>query len=134
MRMAEFSDLIEAQKKQIHERYAVKDPTPEDVALTKERYVIYYNGLIRSIRMIDDGISPADSIARAAVNENLEHLRSWKRADTAHFARPSEETAQMVERALNDLPTRHFIDDATSLVLRIRAEARKSRESRLELL
>jgi hypothetical protein len=106
--------------KNITNQYTPKDPTPQDLALTKERSVIYYRGLIKSIRELDDGISPADAIAKAAVSENIDELRSWKRAQMAHLARPSEWTRQRVEQGILSLPSKGLLDEATSIVLRHR--------------
>ena len=104
----------------ITDQYTPKDPTPQDLSLTKERSNIYCRGLIKSIRELDDGISPADAIAKAAVSENIDELRSWKRAQTAHLARPSTWTKQRVEQLILSLPRQANLDEATSVVLRHR--------------
>ena len=75
---------------------------------------------MKSIKELDDGISPADSIAKAAVSENIDELRSWKRAQMAHLARPSEWTKQRVEQSIIGLPSKGLLDEATSIVLRHR--------------
>lgn len=121
-----------AELKRIEEQYTPKDPTPEDLALTKERSLKYYSGLVRSIKAIDDGVTPADSVARAAVSENIDLLRSWKRAQMAHLARLSEWTAQEVETAINGLPSKGLLDEATSIVLRKRAGTLLDRKDRPE--
>ena len=108
------------QLKQIKDQYIPKDSTAEDLALAKKLSGEYYSGLIKSISAIDDGISPADSVARAAVSENIDLMRSWKRAQMAHLARPSAWTAQEVEKAIVNLPSKGLIDEATSIVLRMR--------------
>jgi hypothetical protein len=104
----------------IKDQYTPKDPTPQDLALAKERSLIYYRGLLKSIRELDDGISPADAIASAAVSENIDELKSWKRAQMAHLARPSDWTARQVEESINSLPSKGLVDEATSIVLRHR--------------
>jgi hypothetical protein len=109
--------------KNITDQYTPKDPTPQDLALTKERSIIYYRGLIKSIKELDDGISPADAIAKAAVSENIDELRSWKRAQMAHLARPSEWTRQRVKQGILSLPSKGLLDEATSIVLRHRKGA-----------
>lgn len=106
--------------KNITNQYTPKDPTQQDIALTKERSLIYYRGLVKSIKELDDGISPADAIAKAAVSENIDELRSWKRAQMAHLARPSEWTKQRVEQSIISLPSKGLLDEATSIVLRYR--------------
>ena len=106
--------------KNITNQYTPKDPTPQDLALADERSRLYYRGLIKSIRELDDGISPADAIASAAVSENIDELRSWKRAEMAHLARPSEWTRQRVEQGILSLPSKSLLDEATSIVLRHR--------------
>jgi hypothetical protein len=97
-----------------------KDPTPEDEVLTKQRSMAYYSGLITSIRSLDDGVTSADAVARAAVNENIDFMRDWKRAQMANLARPSARAAEMVESAINKLPSQGLLDEATSIVLRYR--------------
>ena len=104
----------------IKDQYTPKDPTPQDLTLAKEKSLLYYRGLVASIKELDDGISPADAIAKAAVSENIKKLRSWKRAQMAHLARPSEWTAQQVERSIVRLPSKGLLDEATSIVLRHR--------------
>ena len=104
----------------IKDQYTPKDPTPQDLALSKEKSLVYYRGLVASIKELDDGISPADAIAKAAVSENIKELRSWKRAQMAHLARPSEWTTQRVEKSIISLPSKGLLDEATSIVLRHR--------------
>lgn len=109
-----------AQLERITAQYTPKDPTPEDVALANEKRNIYYAGLIRSIRAIDDSVTPADAVGRAAVSENIDELRAWKRAQMAHLARPSEWAAQEVAKSIAGLPSKGLLDEATSIVLRSR--------------
>lgn len=97
-----------------------ENPTPEDKALTKQRSNAYYTGLIASIQALDDGVSSADAVARAAVNENIDLMRAWKRAQLANQARPSARAAEMVESAINKLPSQALLDEATFIVLRFR--------------
>ena len=106
--------------KRIRDQFTPKDPTPEDEALTKQRSNAYYTGLIASIRSLDDGVTPADAVARAAVSENISLMRAWKRAQMANLARPSAWAAEKIESAINSLPSKGLLDEATSIVLRHR--------------
>jgi hypothetical protein len=114
--------LIEHQERlqRMRDEWTPKDPTPEDEALTEQRCTAYYRGLVASIRSLDDGVTSADVVARAAVNENIDLLRAWKRAQMANLARPSARAAESVESSINSLPSKGLLDDATSVVLRVR--------------
>ncbi len=107
------------QTRKIKERFTPKESTPEEKAIISERSRAYYEGVVASILSLDDGVSPASTIARAAVSENLELLRAWKRAQLAPFVgTPGGES--VVRRAIAALPGSSFIDSATTAVLRIR--------------
>lgn len=109
--------IHKAQLDAIKERYTIKEPTAEEAALTKTRSRAYYAGLISSIRQLDDGVSPASTVARAAISDNIDLMRSWKEAQLAPHAKVDR---LAVETALTKLPPQSLVDEATAIVLRNR--------------
>jgi hypothetical protein len=99
-----------------------KGLTPEEKALSDQLARAYYTGLVASIRSLDDGISPAESIGRAAISENIQLLRDCKRADRVDLVSELQASTLLYEQMLSDLPSRSFIDNATTFVLKVRKQ------------
>lgn len=104
----------------IKKRFEIPVPTKEEDNLRKKYWVLYYGGLIQSIKSLDDSVSPADTIGRAAVSDNFDALRKWKTAAVAHYLRQGALERSFFDKLINSLPTQAVLDDATSLVLRNR--------------
>ena len=110
----------EAQLQKTKDYWTIKEPSPEEKAITETKMVAYYSGLVRSIKALDDGSSAADVIAKAAVSDNIRQLREWKEAQVANVTRTNEYGARTAEQMLNELPSEGILNEATSLVLRHR--------------
>lgn len=104
----------------IRESANVGEATPEETADAEAKAGVYYAGLIESVRLLDDNTSPANVIARAAVGDNIETLRIWKTAQLARFIRHSDLAAQKATEVLKAIPSDAHINEATSIVLRVR--------------
>ena len=85
-----------------------------------QKMLVYYGGLVESIRTLDDGSTSPDIIGRAAVTENAAALRSFKAASIAHLNRRFPDQAYRGERLINQLPQQANFDEATMLVLKHR--------------
>lgn len=108
------------QMKKIEDEYAPKVQTQADKEKADRECDLYYAGLVRSIKSLDDKVSRADSVGRAAISENLDQLKAWKRASMAHEARASEWANKTLEDSIAKLPGRNLLDEAASIVLRNR--------------
>ena len=113
----------QAELEKAREHWTTKEPTAEEKAITQQKLIAYYAGLTQSIKALDDGTSPADVVAKAAVSENAKKLREWKAAELANVARTNDYEAQQVAASLNTLPSPGLLNEATSLVLRNRKGA-----------
>ena len=114
--------LLEDYHREI-KQYQPKEATGEEQANAEKIKQLYYQSLVASIVKLDDGITPADAIAKAAVLDNLDNLdklRAWKRADMAHLSRTSEWFAKGVDRAVLQLPSENHYNETTLLVLKYR--------------
>lgn len=97
-----------------------KGLTPEEKALSDQLSKEYYTGLVASIQSLDDGISPAESIARAAISQNIQLMKDWKRAQMANILREFPGSGLKIENAISELPSRGHIDEAMAAVLMLR--------------
>jgi hypothetical protein len=97
-----------------------KGLTPEEKALSDQLSKEYYTGLVASIQSLDDGISPAESIARAAISQNIQLMKDWKRAQMAGILREFPGSGLKIENAISELPSRGHIDEAMAAVLTLR--------------
>jgi len=113
----------QAELEKARDSWTIKEPTAEEKAITQQKLIAYYAGLTQSIKALDDGTSPADVVAKAAVSENAKKLRTWKAAELANVARTNDYGAQQVAASLNTLPSPGLLNEATSLVLRNRKGA-----------
>jgi hypothetical protein len=107
-------------------KVAPKGLTLEEKALAKRLSRAYYMGLIASIRSLDDGISPAESIARAAISQNIQRMRDWKRAQMADILREFPGSGLQIEQAIFELPSRIHIDEAMAAVLTLRKQQKET--------
>ena len=110
----------------IRESANIGERTPEEEENVREKMEIYVKALVESVRKLDDNTSPADVIARAAVSENIGALRAQRRAQFAHIARHSSLAAEKVREGMARIPTQSDINEATSVVLRVRKSSAPS--------
>ena len=98
----------------------IQPQTKEEAMDEKIKMVAYYDKLVKSIRDLDDGTSPANVIGRAAVAENVSALKTFKTASVAHLRRSAPAHSARVDEVIESLPRPSQIDDATTMVLRHR--------------
>jgi hypothetical protein len=93
--------------------------TAEDEAQTHAARTRYVEALKRSVANLDDGVTPANEVGRAAIYASLPELRAWRRAATAHLVN-NERDRSLIEPLVNRPPSEQDLATATSLVLRAR--------------
>jgi len=102
-----------------HVYFSPRSPTPEEENAANAADDAYSSGLLKSIKQLDDGVSPAESIGRAAVYDNIELWRAWKRVALAHLIDGDKGDSFRLEKRLAN-PPQGAIDFATVCVLKMR--------------
>ncbi len=118
---AQASAALAAEKASANATQSPEQKSAASIA-TKE----YFDALRLTIAEIDDGTSPADVIARAAVARHVSLLRAATRAQVAHISQSSALANQWSEEIIATLPRQEEISGATYLVL----QSRKNRTLR----
>ena len=99
------------------------DPTDQQKRDAKSLSRIYYIGVADSVAELDDGVSPADVIARAAIGMNRGKLIAWKTKSTEHFRVVARRIGEDIDSDLRrSLPSRVHVNEATAMVLKHRKD------------
>jgi hypothetical protein len=110
----------------IKARYTAREMTPEEKVEAKALSKKYYQGLVQTIIEIDDGETSPEIIGKSAVIENQSALKTWKRVELRRFTEVDDPEIRRKAENLDGLPSQSHFDDATYIVLKLRAKARNS--------